>query len=42
MTGTRRPAPYGRVHATCSVQEIPYPWVEQCRPGGRIVTPYAS
>ncbi|MGH3587789.1 MAG: hypothetical protein ACRDQ0_15855, partial [Pseudonocardia sp.] len=34
-------APYDRVHATCSVQSIPHAWIEQTRPGGRIVTPYA-
>ncbi|TDD61708.1 protein-L-isoaspartate(D-aspartate) O-methyltransferase [Actinomadura rubrisoli] len=35
-------APYDRVHVTCSVQEIPYPWVEQTRPGGTIVCPFGS
>lgn len=35
-------APYDRVHATCSVQQIPYAWVEQLRPGGRIVTPFGG
>ncbi|WP_240487284.1 methyltransferase domain-containing protein [Actinomadura flavalba] len=34
-------APYDRVHATCAVAEIPYAWIEQTRPGGVIVTPYA-
>jgi protein-L-isoaspartate(D-aspartate) O-methyltransferase len=33
-------APYDRVHAACAVSSVPYPWVQQCRPGGRIVLPY--
>lgn len=35
-------APFDRVHATCSVQRIPHAWLEQTRPGGRIVTPYGG
>lgn len=31
---------YDRVHVTCAVARIPYDWVEQCRPGGVIVTPF--
>ncbi len=31
---------FGGVHVTCAVTEIPYPWVEQTRPGGRIVAPW--
>ena len=34
-------APYDRVHATCAVSQIPYAWIEQTRPGGVIVAPYA-
>ncbi|WP_170180780.1 methyltransferase domain-containing protein [Actinomadura pelletieri] len=34
-------APYDRVHATCAVARVPYAWIEQTRPGGVIVTPYA-
>ncbi|MFC6938212.1 methyltransferase domain-containing protein [Actinomadura yumaensis] len=33
-------APYDRVHATAAVARVPYPWVEQSRPGGVIVTPW--
>jgi protein-L-isoaspartate(D-aspartate) O-methyltransferase len=34
-------APYDRIISTASVCRFPYPWVEQTRPGGRIVTPWA-
>jgi protein-L-isoaspartate(D-aspartate) O-methyltransferase len=34
-------APYDRVIATASAETIPYPWIEQTRPGGRIVAPVA-
>ncbi|MCG3040038.1 methyltransferase domain-containing protein [Streptomyces sp. S1A] len=32
--------PYDRVIATYAVEEVPWAWVEQTRPGGRIVTPW--
>ncbi|MBY8845549.1 methyltransferase domain-containing protein [Streptomyces sp. SP2-10] len=33
-------APYDRVIATYAVERIPWAWVEQTNPGGRIVTPW--
>ncbi|WP_240468406.1 methyltransferase domain-containing protein [Streptomyces dangxiongensis] len=33
-------APYDRVIATYAVERIPWAWVEQVKPGGRIVTPW--
>ncbi|MFJ5819360.1 methyltransferase domain-containing protein [Streptomyces sp. NPDC093108] len=33
-------APYDRVISTYAVERIPWAWVEQTRPGGRIVTPW--
>ncbi|WP_242890956.1 protein-L-isoaspartate(D-aspartate) O-methyltransferase [Actinomadura litoris] len=33
-------APYDRAHVTCGVREVPYAWVEQTRPGGRVVFPW--
>ena len=35
-------APYDRVHVTCAVERVPWPWVAQTRPGGVIVTPYTN
>ncbi|WP_344445381.1 methyltransferase domain-containing protein [Kitasatospora nipponensis] len=32
--------PFDRVIATYAVERVPWPWVEQCAPGGRIVTPW--
>ncbi|MEW1724176.1 methyltransferase domain-containing protein [Streptomyces sp. NPDC093109] len=33
-------APFDRVIATYAVDEVPWAWVEQTRPGGRIVSPW--
>lgn len=38
--GAKTWAPYDRVVAACSVSSIPPAWIEQTRPGGKIVTPF--
>jgi protein-L-isoaspartate(D-aspartate) O-methyltransferase len=35
-------ARYDRIVSTAAVHRIPYPWVEQTRPGGRILLPWAN
>lgn len=35
-------APYDRVLSTAAVQHVPYAWVAQSRPGGRVVTPWGT
>lgn len=35
-------APYDRVIATVGAQRIPYAWVEQTRPGGRVLVPWRT
>ncbi|MGW7292523.1 methyltransferase domain-containing protein [Streptomyces xiamenensis] len=38
--GSPSDAPFDGVHVTCGVHEIPYAWIEQTRPGGRIILPW--
>ncbi|PZT69470.1 methyltransferase [Streptomyces sp. SW4] len=40
--GVPERAPYDRVIATCALPRVPRPWLAQCRPGGRILTPFAT
>ncbi|MFJ8081208.1 methyltransferase domain-containing protein [Streptomyces sp. NPDC096205] len=35
-------APFDRIIATCALPSIPGAWLEQCRPGGRVLTPLAT
>jgi len=35
-------APYDRVLSTACVYRVPYPWIAQTRPGGLVVTPWAT
>ena len=35
-------AHYDRILSTAAVGEVPYQWVEQTRPGGRIITPWGT
>ncbi|MFF7162873.1 methyltransferase domain-containing protein [Streptomyces sp. NPDC008086] len=40
--GVPERAPFDRVIATCTLPSIPRPWLAQCRPGARILTPLAT
>ncbi|WP_158674571.1 methyltransferase domain-containing protein [Streptomyces hoynatensis] len=40
--GVSARAPFDRVHVTCGVSAIPYPWIAQTRPGGIIVLPWSG
>jgi protein-L-isoaspartate(D-aspartate) O-methyltransferase len=35
-------APYDRVLSTAAVRQVPYAWVAQTRPGGRVLTPWGT
>lgn len=35
-------APYDRIIATCTLEDVPRAWLAQCRPGARIVMPIAT
>jgi len=35
-------APYDRIVSTAAVRQVPYAWVEQTHPGGKIVTPWGT
>ncbi|WP_367323009.1 methyltransferase domain-containing protein [Streptomyces sp. HUAS ZL42] len=40
--GVPERAPFDRIIATCTLASIPDAWLEQCRPGARILTPLAT
>ncbi|MFE2809795.1 methyltransferase domain-containing protein [Streptomyces nigra] len=40
--GVPERAPFDRIIATCTLPSIPRAWLAQCRPGARILTPFAT
>ncbi|KOU67291.1 methyltransferase [Streptomyces sp. MMG1533] len=40
--GVPERAPFDRIIATCTLSSIPPAWLPQCRPGARILTPFAT
>lgn len=42
MRGWAGRAPYDRVVSAVTVQRVPYAWVAQCQPGGRVLTPWGT
>lgn len=35
-------APFDRILSTAAVQQVPYSWVDQTRPGGLVITPWGT
>ncbi|MGB6162216.1 MAG: methyltransferase domain-containing protein [Pseudonocardiaceae bacterium] len=43
LSGHSAGAPYGRVICTAAIRErVPWSWLDQLRPGGRLVTPWGT
>lgn len=40
--GAPQYAPFDRVLSTAAIHTVPYAWVEQCKDGGLVVTPYTG
>ncbi|KUN83485.1 methyltransferase [Streptomyces bungoensis] len=40
--GVPERAPFDRIIATCALPTVPRPWLAQCRPGARVLTPLAT
>lgn len=40
--GVPERAPFDRIIATCALPSLPRAWLAQCRPGARIVAPFAT
>jgi protein-L-isoaspartate(D-aspartate) O-methyltransferase len=40
--GVPERAPYDRIIATCALPGVPRAWLQQCRAGGRVLTPLAT
>ncbi|WP_225821391.1 methyltransferase domain-containing protein [Streptomyces naphthomycinicus] len=40
--GVPERAPFDRIIATCELPTVPRPWLAQCRPGARVLTPLAT